>query len=34
MLSLEDIGQKWKLIANVQQVSSQTLVFILSIITT
>jgi len=26
MLSLEDIGQKWKLIANMQQVFSQPLV--------
>jgi len=28
LLSSEDVGQKWKLIANAQQVSSQTIVFI------
>jgi len=28
LLSSENVGQKWKLVANVQQVSSQTLVFI------
>ena len=28
VLSSEDVGQKWKLVANAQRVSSQTLVFI------
>jgi len=28
LLSSEDVGQKWKLVANAQQVSSQPLVFI------